>query len=145
MNMRIQPFAGMAWIPNPKAAVKTIDAMYQYNAGNWSTALIAGTNFEVGKGTQRKFVVGVQYLKGLGNLDNETLVTGKENIASTTQLKSSASAWNISVGVPLSLGKKKTAVQQTTVTAPAVVPEVKKEAPKKQSCQKYRTSCGKWQ
>jgi hypothetical protein len=145
MNMRIQPFAGMAYIPNPQTAIKTTDAMYQYNAGNWNTALIAGTNFEVAKGTQRKFVVGVQYLRGMGNLGNETLVSAKESAAMTTQLKSKAAAWNISVGVPLSLSKKKTVVKQTTVTAPAVVPEVKKEEPKKSSCQKYRTSCGKWQ
>ena len=153
MTMRIQPFAGMAYIPNPQTAIQSTDVLHQYNAGNWNTALIAGTNFELGKGAQRKLVVGVQYLKGLGNMDNKTLFVAKEGKSTTTQLKSSASAWNISVGVPLSLSKKKTVAKQTTVTAPAVVPEVKqeikpevkKEEPKRSSCQRYRTSCGNWQ
>jgi hypothetical protein len=121
-SLRIQPFAGMAFVPNTMTALVTDNSSYRYNAGNWSSALIAGTNFEVGK-----MVVGVQYLKGLGNLSNETLVS--ETKAVTTQLRSSVSAWNVTVGVPVSLAKKKKA------------PEVKKK-----SCSSYyRTRCGNWQ
>jgi hypothetical protein len=143
MNLRIQPFTGMAFVPNPATALITDNAVYTYKAGNWSSAFIAGTNFEIGKGDTRKFVVGVQYLKGLGNLDNETLVTTTGTKATTTQLRSGASAWNITVGVPISLTKKKAVVKETPapVVAPVVAPEKKKV-----SCSSYyRTRCGNYQ
>jgi hypothetical protein len=149
MNLRIQPFAGMAFVPNPVTALSTANAMYTYKAGNWNTAFIAGTNFEVGKGAARKFVVGVQYLKGLGNLDNETLVTTTGTKATTTQLRSGSSAWNVTVGVPITLAKKKVAKQAAVVApvvAPAKAPEVKKVEEKKKSCSSYyRTRCGNYQ
>jgi hypothetical protein len=135
MNVRIQPFAGMAFVPDPATALTSNNAMYSYKAGNWSSAVIAGTNFELGKGSARKFVIGVQYLKGVGNLDNETLVTLPESKAVTTQLRSGASAWNVTVGVPITLAKKKVAV---VAPAKAKAPEVKKK-----SCSSYyRPRCG---
>lgn len=149
MNLRIQPFAGMAFVPNPQTALSSTMTdyapAYQYKAGNWSSAFIAGSNFEIGKGAQRKYVIAVQYLRGIGNLGNETLVTGTDTKATITQLKSSASAWNVAVGVPLSLTKKKTVVKETTVTAPAIAPAAKQPEAKKSTCPYYRSRCGNWQ
>lgn len=145
MNLRIQPFAGMAFVPNPATALITENAVYTYRAGNWSSAFIAGANFELGKGDARKLVLGVQYLRGLGNLDNETLVTTTGTKSATTLLRSGASAWNVTVGMPISLTKKKAAVKQAPVVAPVVAPAKAPEV-KKTSCSSYyRTRCGNYQ
>ena len=144
MNLRIQPFVGAAFVPNPVSAVRT-DAkggtpVYQYSAGNWNTALSTGADFEFGRGSKRLFVVGVQYLKGLGNMNTETvqaLSTSKQSIA---HLRSNASAWNITVGVPVTLSKVKSKVKQPEVKK--IQPEAKKPEAKK-SCYQYRSRCSK--
>ncbi|THU38091.1 hypothetical protein FAM09_15510 [Niastella caeni] len=161
MNLRIQPYAGMAFIPNPATAISSAfqsnETVYQYSAGNWTSAFISGVNFAFAKGNASKFVVGVQYLKGIGNMNTETLTTPVENKQLNTQLSSSASAWNISIGMPLTFSKNKsTAVQSKAApkkvepakvepakaepvkVAPAVAPE------KKKSCGYYKSKCLRW-
>jgi hypothetical protein len=135
MNLRIQPYAGMAFVPNPQTAISSAfrsnETVYQYSAGNWTSAIITGVNFAFAKGSTNKFVIGVQYLAGLGNLNEETLTTQLENKQLNTQLSSSASAWNVTVGMPLSFSKPKTAAVKSKVETPAKVMEpVKVEAPK---------------
>src|ERR1044072_4100693 len=82
MNVRIQPYAGMAFIPNPSTAIastfKSSETVYQYSAGNWTSAVMGGVNFAFAKGDVNKYVVGIQYLKGISNLSNETLTTASE-------------------------------------------------------------------
>lgn len=140
MNLRIQPFVGAAFVPNPVTAIKSSETNYQYSAGNWNTALMTGADFEFGRGSKRLFVVGVQYLKGLGNMNTETvqaLSTSKQSIA---HLRSNAAAWNITVGVPVTLSKTKSKAK--VVEIKKTQPEVKKVEAKK-SCYQYRSRCSK--
>ncbi|OQP60671.1 hypothetical protein A3860_32235 [Niastella vici] len=157
MNVRIQPYAGMAVVPNPVTAisstVKSNETVYQYSAGNWNSAIITGVNLAFAKGNVSKYVVGLQYLMGIGNLGRETLVTPQDTKQLTTQLKSNASAWNITVGMPLNFMKNKEAAPPKAVELPKKVeaqkavetPAPPAPAPvqeKKHSCGYYRSRCG---
>ena len=133
-NLRVQPFAGMAFVPSPVTAAS--DNGYVANAGNWKTAFITGANVEVGKGAARKFVVGLQYLQGLG-MKTENFAAMKEGAPYNAAVKPYATAWNVTVGVPISLTKAKKAPE---AAKPTPAPEVKKT-----SCSSYRKRCGNWQ
>jgi len=152
MNLRIQPYAGMAFVPNPEQAITTAvqsgETVYQYNVGNYTSAFITGVNLAFAKGSVNKYVIGIQYLKGIGNMNTETLTTSMENKLLTTHLSSSSAAWNINVGIPLSFTKNK---QPTAAPAKVVVP-AKVEAPAKPAettpakkpCSYYRSRCSHW-
>jgi archaellin len=153
MNLRIQPYAGVAFVPNPQTAIsstfKSNETVYQYSAGNWTSAITTGVNLAFAKGSTNKFVIGVQYLTGISNMNEETLTTPLDNKQLNTKLSSHASAWNVTVGMPLSFSKPKPAVVKSTVEAPAKVQEpVKVEAakpaaaPVKKSCGYYRRCTG---
>jgi hypothetical protein len=153
MNVRIQPYAGMAFIPNPQTALsnsfQSNQTVYQYNAGNWTSAITTGVNLAFAKGSTTKFVIGLQYLVGLGNMKDETLTTPLDNKQLSTKLSSHASAWNVTVGMPLSFSKPKPAVVKSTVEAPAKVQEQKPvpavapaATPAKKSCGYYKRKCG---
>jgi hypothetical protein len=157
MNLRIQPYAGMAFVPNPEQAITTAvqstETVYQYNAGNWTSAFITGINLAFAKGSVNKYVIGIQYLKGIGNLNTETLNTSMENKLLTTTLSSSSAAWNINVGIPLSFSKNKQpaaatskAVVPAKVETPAKVEALKPAAttPAKKSCSYYKSRCSHW-
>lgn len=160
MNMRIQPYAGMAFVPNTQTAISSTmqenGTVYTYSAGNWRSAFITGVNFAFAKGNVNKYVIGIQYLQGIGNLGTETMTTALDNKQLNTALSSSAAAWNITVGMPLSFKKDKQAAPAKAVApakepvkavAPTVVEQPKKtEAPaRKKSCGYYRSRCSKWQ
>lgn len=106
-NMRVQPFAGAAYVPGTEEDLSTQNGSNTYKAGNWNTALLAGTGFEFGRGSQRLFTISVQYLKGLGNLDQKTLVTETDAKTTLTRLQSDMSAWSVGLGLPFTLAKKK--------------------------------------
>jgi len=153
MNVRIQPYAGMAFIPNPQTALsnsfQSNQTVYQYNAGNWTSAITTGVNLAFAKGSTTKFVIGLQYLVGLGNMKDETLTTPLDNKQLSTKLSSHASAWNVTVGMPLSFSKPKPAVVKSTVEAPAKVEEQKPvpavapaATPVKKTCGYYKHRCG---
>ena len=159
MNVRIQPYAGMAFIPNPATAITNAfnsnEMVYQYSAGNWNSAVITGVNFAFAKGDINKYVVGIQYLKGIGNLSNETLTTAAESKVLSTQLSSKSAAWNVTVGMPLNFTKSKPAVQKTEmpkqVSAAQKTEETKQapaatatEKPVKKTCGYYQKRCGNW-
>jgi hypothetical protein len=157
MNVRIQPYAGMAFVPNPAVAItsafKSNEIVYQYSAGNWTSAVITGVNLAFAKGDINKYVVGIQYLKGIGNLSNETLYTAAESKVVSTQLSSRSAAWNVTVGMPLNFTKSKPAIQKTeqpkqvsavqkpeeTKQAPAATTT---EKPVKKTCGYYQRRCG---
>jgi hypothetical protein len=155
MDMRIQPYAGMAFVPNPQTAISTAfqsnETVYQYSAGNWTSAFITGVNLAFAKGDVNKYVIGVQYLLGIGNLDRETLTTPLDNKQLNTQLSSSASAWNITVGMPLNFTRTKQAAP-SKVEAPAKTESEKAvktpaAAPahtEKKRCGYYRSRCGNY-
>jgi hypothetical protein len=152
MNVRIQPYAGMAFVPNPQTAISSAfrsnETVYQYSAGNFTSAFISGVNLAFSKGDVGKFVLGVQYLKGIGNMNTESMTSALDNKQLNTQLSSSASAWNLTIGMPLSFSKSKPAVQKvvapTKVEAQKVAPATTPTAPAKKSCGWYKSRCAKW-
>ena len=137
--MKLQPSVGMGFIPGTMTDVITKvqngQTAYEYRAGNWNTALMTGMNFEFGRDNARLFTVGFNYMKGIGNLNTQTVSTVVGTKTLTTQLDSKISAWNMRIGVPFTLGAKK----------PAVKPQVQVQQKTKQSCGQYKIMyrCGK--
>lgn len=129
--VRLQPQLGLAYIPSVKndfaAKAEGAQTTYTYYAGNWNTALTGGMGFELGKGKKKLFQVNLQYLKGIGNLGNETLTTESGNKSVETKYASRASAWNLTFGVPVSFTKK---------------PAAKKKTQQKNHCEQIRSRCG---
>ncbi len=137
MFVRLQPQLGMAFIPSVKddfaGKVQGTQISNTYNAGNWNTALISGMGFEFGKGKAKLFQLNLQYLKGIGNMDNSILTTQSGNKNVETIFASRASSWSLSFGIPISFGKKpaeKNKVQQ------------KNHHSQKNRCEQVRISCG---
>ena len=118
--VRIQPSLGIAYIsstPSSEVDIKFqgTQTRYEYNAGNWSTALISGVGFEFGKNALSKFNVSINYVRGIGNLE-KNITTESGNKQTTTNLKSEASGWNVRMGIPIRLNKKKSvAVKQSAI------------------------------
>ncbi|MBA2562334.1 MAG: hypothetical protein H0V14_05360 [Chitinophagaceae bacterium] len=119
--VRIQPSLGVAYIPSaPSAEINTksqgTQTSYEYNAGNWKTALISGVGFEFGKNALSKFNVSINYVKGMGNnLDTKSITTVSGNKSTTTTLESDASSWNLRMGIPINLNKKKPVIKQQII------------------------------
>jgi hypothetical protein len=132
--VRLQPSVGMGFIPVVKTDVitKTQNGLttYEYNAGNWNTALMTGMGFEFGKNKSRLFTLSVNYFKGLGNLDKQTISTVIGSKTLTTHLQSEVSGWNMRIGVPFTLGAKKSGIQKQTE---------KNTQQRKTNCSQYRT------
>jgi hypothetical protein len=132
--IKFQPSVGMGYIPFTKTDVITKmqngQATYEYRAGNWNTALVAGMGFEFGRNNTRLFTLSVNYLKGIGNLDRQTVSTVVGTKTLTTQLQSEVSGWNMRIGVPLTLGAKKPVVKQQQ--------SIKKAEQPKPKCGQYR-------
>ena len=107
--MRIIPSVGLAFIPGQPSEIETKtggQTTYDYKAGAWNTAVTAGTGFEFGNSRQAKFVVSINYLKGLGNMDTKTVNSVSNGKSVATMVSSAASSWNVSLGVPISFSKK---------------------------------------
>ena len=141
----IQPSAGMAFVPTASAAEIATNGQgnltnYEYTAGNWKTALIAGTGFIFGKNDQQKLVVSINYLKGIGNLQDQSLTTMNASKPVTTNISSNSSNWNLRVGIPFSLTKTKKPVTQKEVIIIRQRTEVKQPAATQQP--KTEKRCG---
>ena len=108
--MKIQPSIGVAFIPwvqdNVVSKTGNGQTAYEYAAGNWTNAVIAGTGFEFGRNKTRLFTVSINYFKGIGNLNTQTIESVSGSKVVTTTLKSAASGWNMRVGIPFTLGAK---------------------------------------
>src|SRR5688572_5016333 len=132
--VRMQPQVGMGFIPAVKTDIITKtqsgQTTYEYRAGNWNTALMTGMGFEFGKNNNRLFTLSVNYFKGIGNLDKQTISTVIGTKTLTTQLQSKVSGWNMRIGIPFTLGAKKPAVKQQ--------PSEKKTENSKPGCQQYK-------
>jgi hypothetical protein len=107
LSVRIQPSAGMAWVPSVKDDITSNGVTYQYRAGNWRTAFVSAMGFELGKGRERLFTVSLHYVKGLGNLDTKTLVSVENGKPFNNSFNAATSNWGMSVGIPISLTKNK--------------------------------------
>jgi hypothetical protein len=122
--MRIQPSIGMGFIPSVRndvvTKVQNAQTTYDYRAGNWNTAIIAGTGFEFGRKNTRLFTVSINYYKGLGNLNTETISaqSGTKNV--TAALNSATSGWDLRVGIPFTLGGPKAAKKPKTEKKPQI-------------------------
>ena len=151
--MSIQPSAGVAFVPtasDAEIATNTNGTMtsYEYAAGNFKTAAMAGVGFIFGKNDQQKLLVSVNYLKGIGNLETETLTTTTGIKPTTTTMSSNVSNWNVRVGIPFNLTKTKKPTpqkeviiikQRTEVKQPAQVQQPKQE----KKCGSYMYRCRK--
>ncbi len=128
--VKLQPSVGMGYIPGTLTDVITKvqngQTAYEYRAGNLNTALMTGMAFEFGRNNARLFTVGFNYMKGIGNLNKQTVSTVVGTKTLTTQLDSKVSAWNMRIGVPFTLGAKK----------PAVKPQTQQKT--KQGCSQYK-------
>ncbi|MBC7889944.1 MAG: hypothetical protein H7Z13_18870 [Ferruginibacter sp.] len=138
--VRIQPSLGIAYIPfTPTSEINTksqaTQTVYEYNAGNWKTALISGIGFEFGRKSQSTFIVSLNYLKGVGaNLNTKNITTVSGNKPANSSLKSDASGWNLRMGIPISLHKNKPVVK------PPVIEKTYREQKK---CGQYKSRCSK--
>lgn len=111
--MRIQPSAGLAFLPSGKNEIETEtkngQLNYEYKAA-WNTAFIAGTAFEFGSRNQPKFTVSLNYLKGFGN-NMQTLNTVANGKTTASTFSSKTSGFNVSLGIPISLTKNNKATK----------------------------------
>jgi hypothetical protein len=107
--VRIQPSLGLGFMPSVSNGIaskmQSGQIKYEYTAGDWRTAILAGAGFEFGKGNARLFTVGLNYFRGLGNLDDVSMTTVNGSKTTTTTLSSKVSGWNLRVGIPFTLGK----------------------------------------
>jgi hypothetical protein len=104
----------MAYRPSVDESLEKNGNSFEYNAGNWKSAIISGLAFELGKGSKRQATVGVHYTKGLG-MDTESLNTITDSKPSTSYFNSNASSWAVTLGIPISLAKKQTPVREVKV------------------------------
>lgn len=137
----LQPSAGVAFVPTASAAeISTLtDAgmtSYEYTAGNYKTAAIAGLGFLFGKNDQQKLLVTINYVQGIGNMGTETLASTFDSKPIVTRISSNSSNWNLRVGVPFNFTKTKKTVapkeviiikQRTEIRQPAEVQKPKEE------------------
>ena len=137
--MSMQPLLGIAVAPFSESTISTSEegaqTNYSYKAGNWNTAVTAGTGFEFGKNKQRMFTIGINYLKGIGNLDTRTITATVGNKITTVTLKSATSSWSITAGIPITLTKSKTALKQKATT--------EKSNESHWKCGQYRSGCNR--
>jgi hypothetical protein len=132
LSLRLQPSVGVAYLPSVKNDMITTGSGYQYNAGNYKTAMVSGMGFEFAKGKQRLFTLSVFYTKGLGKLDEQTITNLENEKASNTTLNSKSSSWGMMVGVPFSLAKNKKLIAPAKTTTPT------------QHKEYYRSRCGSY-
>lgn len=146
--VRIQPSAGMAFVPASAADIATNVqgnlTSYEYAAGDYKTALIAGTGLVFGKNDREKLIVSVNYLRGIGNLQTKSLTTINESSKPvTTNISSNASNWNLRVGIPIGVTKTKKPSQPKEVIIIKQRMEVRQPAEIKE--QKQEKKCGSYQ
>ena len=134
--------AGLAFIPSPLNTFSNKtqggQTTYTYSAGNWNTAFFTGIGVEFGKGKQQPFLVNVQYLKGIGNLGNNELVTVSGSKTTHTTFSSKTSGWSITAGFPISLSKQQQQKQKASHHKEYYKTEYKKE---KKSCEQIKLRC----
>ena len=135
--VRLQPSVGVGFIPSPPADVvsKTEGGQttYEYRAGNWNTAFTTGMGFEFGRNKQRLMNVSINYFTGIGNMGKQTITATSGTKTSVANLESSASGWNMRIGIPFTLAEKNTS-------------KPKSEKAKKTSCSErvqteYKSRC----
>ena len=109
--VRLQPSAGIGFIPSPKTDVITKtqggQTVYEYRAGNWNAAFMTGMGFELGRNKQRLVNVSVNYFTGISNMGKQTVSGVSGTKTSYANLQSNASGWNMRIGIPFTLAEKR--------------------------------------
>lgn len=106
--VKIQPFAGIGYMPAYKNDIETkagSQPSFTYNAGNMQTLLLTGTGFEFGRNNKSSVTLSVSYFKALGNY-NTTFSTESGTKTVVTSFNSKISGWSATLGMPISLAKK---------------------------------------
>ncbi len=115
--VRLQPSMGIGYIAAPKTDIvtKTDGSLtaYEYRAGNWNTAFLAGMGFEFGRNNQRLLNVSINYFAGIGNMNAQTISNESDTKTTYATLESKASGWNMRVGIPFTLAEKKPGKQKS--------------------------------
>jgi hypothetical protein len=115
--VRLQPSMGIGYIAAPKTDIVTKtgggQTAYEYRAGNWNTAFLTGMGFEFGRNQQRLLNVSINYFKGIGNMNTQTVSNESGIKTSYATLESNASGWNMRVGIPFTLAEKKSGKQKS--------------------------------
>ena len=132
LTLRLQPSIGVAYLPSIEKDIESNGSLYQYNAGNYETAMVSGMGFEFGKGKQRLFTLSVFYTKGLGKQDEQRIDKIENDKIAGATLNSKTSSWGMMVGVPFSFSKNKKAIAPVQATK---APEQK---------QSYKSKCGSY-
>jgi len=121
--VRLQPSMGIGYIAAPKTDIVTktdgILTAYEYRAGNWNTAFLTGMGFEFGRNKQRLMEVSINYFKGIGNMNQQTISNESGIKTNYATLESKASGWNMRIGIPFTLipeKKKHTTTNKTQKT-----------------------------
>jgi hypothetical protein len=105
-NLRLQPAIGMAYLPNTKEHITQEGNSYTYRAGNWNTAFVSTMGFELAKGSRSFLTLQLSYTKGIGDLGTRTISTIADAKTVETSLRSTASSWAVTAGVPILLTKR---------------------------------------
>lgn len=129
LNMRLQPSLALAYLSanNQKVAQRTNG--YSYVANAWNTALVPAMAVEFGKGAERLFTLTVFYTKPL-DLQSENVSSMSGSKPVITAMNPKASAWGMTIGVPISLSKKPTP-QKVVQPLDAERPQIKQYSYKK--------------
>ena len=121
--VRLQPSMGIGYIAAPKTDIVTKTdgtlTAYEYRAGNWNTAFLTGMGFEFGRNNQRLLNVSINYFKGIGNMNQQTISNESGIKTNYATLESKASGWNMRIGIPFTLipeKKKHTTTNKTQKT-----------------------------
>jgi hypothetical protein len=116
--VRLQPSVGVGFIASPKTDVVTKtqggQTTYEYRAGNWNTAFLTGMGFEFGRNKQRLLNVSINYFKGIGNMNQQTISNESGIKTNYATLESKASGWNLRIGIPFTLVPEKKPGKHTT-------------------------------
>ena len=120
-TLRLQPSIGLAYVPNTTQDFTSDGTKYQYNAGNFKTAVVTGMGFEFGKGSQRILTLGLYYTHALNNWSTKTITTSEAGKPVTSTFQSASNSFGMTLGVPFMLVKsKKPAEKKTQHSSPCI-------------------------
>ncbi|HEU5166574.1 MAG TPA: hypothetical protein VFU29_13580 [Chitinophagaceae bacterium] len=116
--VRLQPSIGVGYIAAPTTDIVSKtgggQTTYEYRAGNWNTAFLTGMGFEFGRNKQRLMNVSINYFKGIGNMNQQTISNETGIKTNYATLESKASGWNMRIGIPFTLVPEKKPGKHTT-------------------------------
>jgi hypothetical protein len=116
--VRLQPSIGVGYIAAPTTDLVTKtgggQTTYEYRAGNWNTAFLTGMGFEFGRNKQRLVNISINYFKGIGNMNPQTISNESGIKTNYATLESKASGWNMRIGIPFTLIPEKKPGKHTT-------------------------------